>query len=1116
MKTFIKLLIFGWFLLLVISSHAQRPSIGGFNVYYGHLHNHSNVSDGTNTPDAAYNYARNTAKLDFFSLADHSSAIEATEWSAIKAAVDKYNLDGVFTAFRGFEWTENVLGHVAVINSENYISIVSPTNTFAGFCNWLNDNECVAFFNHPGRNNSTGLEFGHFATTPTDKIVGMELWNKTDRFPVYYYTDGYYANDGNKSWFDEAIERGWKIGASGSEDNHSGTWGTATPSKLAVLAAANTQTDIYNALKAKRFFTTYDLNLALSFKIGGNEMGSIISAGTLSFNILASDVDNELFTQVQLLKNGSVIQTWTPNVSTVNISGEMTFATGEYYYIRVKQADNDEAISSPIWIGQVNRSPSTSITSPVPNANFVAPASVTISATASDPDGSIQKVEFYQGSNKIGEDSSSPYSINWTGVSAGNYSLTAKAIDNMGASGVSTSIPILVTNSGSPVTSSSIIATGMDDVEESSTGNILANVNSTDIELVYDASTSAGTQVVGLRFVNMNIPQGAVISNAYIQFTCDEVSSGACNLTISGEDVDNSVAFTTADFNVSGRTKTTAQVNWIPAAWSTVNESGINQRTPDISTVIQEIVSRSGYVSTSAISLIINGTGSRIADSYNGSPSQAAVLHVTYNLPLENQPPLVSITSPANGTILTAPATINLSSAASDTDGTITKVEYFNGATLIGTGTGSGYALTWSNVSAGNYSITAKATDNEGALTVSSAVNVVVNASNQMPFVSITSPLNGTKFTTPASFAITASATDPDGSISKVDFYQGTTFLGSDSSNPYSYTWTSVTEGSYSLKAVATDNLGATATSVVASITVDAAAVPLVFTNRISSGNDDAEESSKGAVVLNGDDIELVYDTKTTGSQVVGLRFNSVSVPQGSVISKAYIQFTVDEKTNAGCNLTIKGENIDNALTFSATNNNVSGRIRTVATVNWVPSGWTTVGLAGVAQQTPDLKSIVQEIVNRSAWGAGNSMAFILTGTGNGKRTAVSYDSTPTKAAMLYIEYQAPSSSSMSLKVGKISSATSELITEDRLANLKPELVCYPIPFTDVLNIELQTDENDKIVSIEVFNSNGTVLKSLSSSGVKTQVQLPGLPSGIYFVRVTTLTKAFQCKVVKN
>ncbi len=62
MKTFIKLPIFGWFLLYVISSYAQQPSIGGFNVYYGHLHNHSSISDGgaVNTPDNAYNYAKNT------------------------------------------------------------------------------------------------------------------------------------------------------------------------------------------------------------------------------------------------------------------------------------------------------------------------------------------------------------------------------------------------------------------------------------------------------------------------------------------------------------------------------------------------------------------------------------------------------------------------------------------------------------------------------------------------------------------------------------------------------------------------------------------------------------------------------------------------------------------------------------------------------------------------------------------------------------------------------------------------------------------------------------------------------------------------------------------------
>ncbi len=176
---------------------------------------------------------------------------------------------GNFTAFWGFEWTHSTIGHVAVINSTNYITTDSPNGTFAGLCDWLNANECVAFFNHPGRQNSTGLEFAHFTTTPSDKFVGMELWNKTDRFEDYYYNDGYYANDGNLGHFDEALSRGWNIGAAGSEDNHSGTWGTMTPSKLAVLAPANTRADIMAALKARRFFTTYDKTMALSFKING-------------------------------------------------------------------------------------------------------------------------------------------------------------------------------------------------------------------------------------------------------------------------------------------------------------------------------------------------------------------------------------------------------------------------------------------------------------------------------------------------------------------------------------------------------------------------------------------------------------------------------------------------------------------------------------------------------------------------------------------------------------------------------------------------------------------------------------------------------------------------------
>src|SRR5205807_10253554 len=105
-----------------------------------------------------------------------------------------------------------------------------------------------------------------------------------------------------------------------------------------------------------------------------------------------------------------------------------------------------------------------------------------------------------------------------------------------------------------------------------------------------------------------------------------------------------------------------------------------------------------------------------------------------------NNPPTVSITSPANNASFNAPASITLSANASDTDGTISKVEFFNGSQSIGFATSSPYNVTWSNVAAGTYTITAKATDNSNAVRseerrVGKVKTVVVN---QPPTVSIT------------------------------------------------------------------------------------------------------------------------------------------------------------------------------------------------------------------------------------------------------------------------------------------------------------------------------------------------------------------------------------------
>ncbi len=94
------------------------------------------------------------------------------------------------------------------------------------------------------------------------------------------------------------------------------------------------------------------------------------------------------------------------------------------------------------------------------------------------------------------------------------------------------------------------------------------------------------------------------------------------------------------------------------------------------------------------------------------------------------------------------------------------------------------------------------------------------------PVVAITSPISGTTRSDPASFTITATATDADGTVSKVDFYNGTTKIGTDTTSPYSYTWSAVTAGSYTLYARATDNSGNVGSSVGVSVTVTGTSLP--------------------------------------------------------------------------------------------------------------------------------------------------------------------------------------------------------------------------------------------------------------------------------------------------
>jgi hypothetical protein len=168
------------------------------------------------------------------------------------------------------------------------------------------------------------------------------------------------------------------------------------------------------------------------------------------------------------------------------------------------------------------------------------------------------------------------------------------------------------------------VAAGSDDAEESSSGSV--SLGSSDLELVTDASV----QTVGIRFAGLAIPPGAVIRSAAVQFQVDEATSDATALTIHAQAADNAPTFTTATANISSRPRTAAQAPWVPAAWNTIGAAGVEQRSADLSAVIQEIVDRAGWVSGNAIAIVITGSGKRVAAAYEVSAAAAPILIVEY------------------------------------------------------------------------------------------------------------------------------------------------------------------------------------------------------------------------------------------------------------------------------------------------------------------------------------------------------------------------------------------------------------------------------------------------------------------------------------------------------
>ena len=173
--------------------------------------------------------------------------------------------------------------------------------------------------------------------------------------------------------------------------------------------------------------------------------------------------------------------------------------------------------------------------------------------------------------------------------------------------------------------SSQIDGTTDDAEEKIADGSV--SLSSGDLDLVNDGGE---VHVVGLRFQNITIPQGATITSAVIEFVADEVNTVATNLLIQGEAIDDAPSFKSSINNISSRTKTTNKLTWEPEPWETEGENDIHQKTVDLSNIVQEIVDRPGFSAGNAMAFIIEGTGIRTAESFDGSSDLAPKLWITY------------------------------------------------------------------------------------------------------------------------------------------------------------------------------------------------------------------------------------------------------------------------------------------------------------------------------------------------------------------------------------------------------------------------------------------------------------------------------------------------------
>lgn len=347
----------------------EKVSVDGLNIYFGQLHSHSNISDGSGSIEDAYKYAKEKSGVDFLAVTDHSNSLDndtkasmadgsmSTEWVLGHNTAKKYS-DDEFLGVYAYEMTwSNGTGHMNTFNTPGFESrnktdfTNSNSKALENYYNTLKQYPAsISQWNHPGK---TFGDFNDFALydPQIDNVVNLiEVGNGEGQV----HGSGYFPS---YDFYTRALDKGWHVSPTNNQDNHKGRWGNANTARTVVLADSLAEESLYDALRNKRTYATEDENLSIVYTLNDEVMGSMLSdkPSEVKIKVDVKDEDTEDIGKVSVIVNGGVVadsKVVNSNEGTVEFTLPANYT---YYYIRVEQPDKDTAVTAPVWVGAVEK-----------------------------------------------------------------------------------------------------------------------------------------------------------------------------------------------------------------------------------------------------------------------------------------------------------------------------------------------------------------------------------------------------------------------------------------------------------------------------------------------------------------------------------------------------------------------------------------------------------------------------------------------------------------------------------------------------------------------------------------------------------------------------------------